>query len=93
MQALSRSVPLADDVSLNDISKLCEHYSGADLKALLYNAQLEAIHSLTLVEAASKDVDPNNDSKAVHIKGGQHQIVDEVSLIGKVYCFNVNNDS
>lgn len=41
---LSHSVPLASDVDLEQIAVATELFTGADLKALLYNAQLEAIH-------------------------------------------------
>jgi len=33
-----------DDVDLNDLAAKCDNFTGADLKALLVNAQLEAIH-------------------------------------------------
>lgn len=45
LKALTRSVPLAADVDLEQIAVAAELFTGADLKALLYNAQLEAIHS------------------------------------------------
>lgn len=35
---------ISSSVSFSEISKICENYSGADLQALLYNAQLETIH-------------------------------------------------
>ena len=44
MQALTRHMELHKDVDLVSISKSCEYFTGADFKALLYNAQLEAIH-------------------------------------------------
>lgn len=42
---MTHSVPLAADVDLEQIAVATELFTGADLKALLYNAQLEAIHS------------------------------------------------
>uniref|UniRef100_A0A671MKK9 Peroxisomal ATPase PEX1 n=1 Tax=Sinocyclocheilus anshuiensis TaxID=1608454 RepID=A0A671MKK9_9TELE len=45
LKALTHSVPLAADVDLEQIAVATELFTGADLKALLYNAQLEAIHS------------------------------------------------
>ncbi|XP_043074221.1 peroxisome biogenesis factor 1 [Puntigrus tetrazona] len=45
LKALTHSVPLASDVDLEQIAVATELFTGADLKALLYNAQLEAIHS------------------------------------------------
>ncbi|KAA0710479.1 Peroxisome biogenesis factor 1 [Triplophysa tibetana] len=46
LKALTRSVPLAADVDLEQIAVATELFTGADLKALLYNAQLESIHSI-----------------------------------------------
>ncbi|KAJ8273320.1 hypothetical protein GJAV_G00100240 [Gymnothorax javanicus] len=45
LKALTQSVPLAADVDLDQIASATDSFTGADLKALLYNAQLEAIHS------------------------------------------------
>ena len=45
LRALSSGVPLAADVDLEQLAALTEQFTGADLKALLYNAQLEAIHN------------------------------------------------
>ena len=38
---------LADDVDLTIVSDKCDDFTGADMKALLYNAQLCAIHEAT----------------------------------------------
>jgi len=35
---------LADDVDLDTVAAACEFFTGADLKALLYNSQLSAIN-------------------------------------------------
>ncbi|CAN9503985.1 unnamed protein product [Ophioblennius macclurei] len=45
LKALSSGVPLAADVDLEQVAAATEQFTGADLKALLYNAQLEAVHS------------------------------------------------
>lgn len=45
LQALTSSLALATDVDLEQIAITTESFTGADLKALLYNAQLEAIHN------------------------------------------------
>lgn len=45
LKALSAGVPMATDVELEQLAAATEHFTGADLKALLYNAQLEAMHS------------------------------------------------
>jgi SpoVK/Ycf46/Vps4 family AAA+-type ATPase len=44
LTVLSRKLDLADDVDFEAVASWCENYTGADLQALLYNAQLEAIH-------------------------------------------------
>ncbi|XP_055369013.1 peroxisome biogenesis factor 1 isoform X2 [Betta splendens] len=45
LKALSAGVPLAADVDLEQLAAVTEQFTGADLKALLYNAQLEAVHN------------------------------------------------
>ncbi|XP_038580870.1 peroxisome biogenesis factor 1 [Micropterus salmoides] len=45
LKALSAGVALAADVDLEQLAASTEQFTGADLKALLYNAQLEAIHN------------------------------------------------
>uniref|UniRef100_A0A665WL39 Peroxisomal ATPase PEX1 n=1 Tax=Echeneis naucrates TaxID=173247 RepID=A0A665WL39_ECHNA len=45
LKALSIGVPLAPDVDLEQLAAATEQFTGADLRALLYNAQLEAIHN------------------------------------------------
>ena len=44
LRALSRRMTLADDVNLDSVAAACEFFSGADLKALLYNSQLSALN-------------------------------------------------
>ena len=51
LHALSRQMVLAADVDLALLASNCEHFTGADLKALLYNAQLEAVHGCSGVTA------------------------------------------
>ncbi|XP_017279993.1 peroxisome biogenesis factor 1 isoform X2 [Kryptolebias marmoratus] len=45
LKALSSGLSLAPDVDLEQLAAATERFTGADLKALLYNAQLEAVHS------------------------------------------------
>lgn len=45
LKALSTGVGLSADVDLEQVAAATEQFTGADLKALLYNAQLEAIHN------------------------------------------------
>lgn len=46
LKVLSRKLPLASDVDLGAIARVTEGFSGADLQALLSDAQLEAVHEL-----------------------------------------------
>nr|XP_055163420.1 peroxisomal ATPase PEX1 isoform X2 [Nyctereutes procyonoides] len=48
LNVLSDSLPLADDVDLQHVASVTDCFTGADLKALLYNAQLEALHGRLL---------------------------------------------
>ena len=61
LQALSRSLLLAQDTDLAAISDTCEHFTGADFKALLYNAQLAAIHRNASSNELYKGVFSNTD--------------------------------
>ncbi|XP_032391316.1 peroxisomal ATPase PEX1 [Etheostoma spectabile] len=45
LKALSAGAALAADVDLEQLAAATEQFTGADLKALLYNAQLEAVHN------------------------------------------------
>lgn len=47
MKVLTRNMSLSEDADLSAVIALCKHFTGADFKALLYNAQLEAIHDGT----------------------------------------------
>lgn len=44
LRALSADVAMATGVELEPLAAATEGFTGADLKALLYNAQLEAVH-------------------------------------------------
>ncbi|KAM7120311.1 peroxisomal ATPase PEX1 isoform 6-T6 [Molossus nigricans] len=48
LKVLSDSLPLAADVDLQHVASVTDSFTGADLKALLYNAQLEALHGRLL---------------------------------------------
>lgn len=48
LSVLSASLPLADDVDLQHVASVTDSFTGADLKALLYNAQLEALQGRLL---------------------------------------------
>lgn len=46
LSVLSRKLPLASDVNMEAIARKTEGFSGADLQALLSDAQLAAVHDL-----------------------------------------------
>uniref|UniRef100_A0A8C9U728 Peroxisomal ATPase PEX1 n=1 Tax=Scleropages formosus TaxID=113540 RepID=A0A8C9U728_SCLFO len=57
LQALTRSIALAADVDLEQLASATECFTGADLKALLYNAQLEAVGVLSTDLGSGSDSD------------------------------------
>ncbi|XP_064023291.1 peroxisomal ATPase PEX1 isoform X2 [Pogoniulus pusillus] len=61
LKALSHSLSLANDVDFQELAAKTEHFTGADLKALLYNAQLEAIHT-NLGSGLTQDLVSTSDS-------------------------------
>ncbi|XP_032902425.1 peroxisome biogenesis factor 1 isoform X2 [Amblyraja radiata] len=63
LKALSQTLPLADDVDFQQIASMTEYFTGADLKALFCNAQLDAIHS-TLSSSVLQDAHSGSDSDA-----------------------------
>ncbi|XP_057586957.1 peroxisomal ATPase PEX1 isoform X2 [Hippopotamus amphibius kiboko] len=61
LNVLSDSLPLADDVDLQHVASVTDSFTGADLKALLYNAQLEALHG-RLLSCGLQDGGSSSDS-------------------------------
>ena len=54
LEAVSRKVKLSESVDLEAIARDTDGFSGADLQALVYNAQLEVIHeTITATSLAS----------------------------------------
>ncbi|KFO91541.1 Peroxisome biogenesis factor 1, partial [Buceros rhinoceros silvestris] len=79
LKALSHSLSLANDVDFQDLAAKTERFTGADLKALLYNAQLEAIHtSLTQDFGSSSDSDLSLSSMVFlnHSSGSEDSAID-----------------
>ncbi|KAG9310908.1 P-loop containing nucleoside triphosphate hydrolase protein [Chiua virens] len=64
LQAVSRKVTLGPSVDLEEIARLTEGYSGADLQSLVYNAHLEVIHAS--IDASSIRRTGTEDEKHVH---------------------------
>ena len=44
LKALSKSLKFSDGIDFREIASECDYFTGADLKALLYNAQLLVAH-------------------------------------------------
>ncbi|XP_035174601.1 peroxisome biogenesis factor 1 isoform X2 [Oxyura jamaicensis] len=61
LKALSHSLCLASDVDFEYLAEKTDQFTGADLKALLYNAQLEAIHN-SLGSGVTQDFGSSSDS-------------------------------
>ncbi|KAM4705612.1 peroxisomal ATPase PEX1 isoform 2-T2 [Rhinophrynus dorsalis] len=93
LKGLSHSLLLDDDVDFKYIAALTEHFTGADLKALLYNAQLEAIHTsqsaiLPQENCSGSDSDTSmssiiflNNSSGSDDSGGEPECALEQSLL------------
>lgn len=54
LKVLSKKLPMASDVTLEGVARKTEGFSGADLQALLSDAQLAAVHDLLNSEDAHK---------------------------------------
>lgn len=86
LKALSHSLSLANDVDFQDLAAKTERFTGADLKALLYNAQLEAIHTnlgsgLTQVNKTDKkEVSHIFTLMLIHVKGLILHIVSKIMI-------------
>ncbi|XP_062983001.1 peroxisomal ATPase PEX1 [Elgaria multicarinata webbii] len=61
LKALSHPLHLAHDADLQHLAAKTEHFTGADLKALLYNAQLESVHA-NLGSTLPQDIGSSSDS-------------------------------
>ena len=65
LRVVARKVPIDSDVDLDVWARRTEGFSGADLQALLYNAQLDAIHA-TLHATSSAGNDASSDHNQKH---------------------------
>ena len=81
LRSQSASVDLSDDVSLEKIVGRILNFTGADIKALLYNAQLEAIHRATAEGLLSKTTQlrtqHETDCMSVTCADNQHTLTEE----------------
>jgi len=55
LAAVSRKLTLAPSVDFDELARMTEGFSGADLQALVYNAHLEVVHAAIDEEKASND--------------------------------------
>jgi SpoVK/Ycf46/Vps4 family AAA+-type ATPase len=62
LEAVGRKIALAESVDLEEIARATDGFSGADLQALVYNAQLEIIHE-AISASATDDTAVNGDKK------------------------------
>ena len=74
LETLRTKVALADDVNLEDIARATDGFTGADLQALVYNANLEAVHE-TIDQRASNDVLGKGKSSGILDEGQKIQYV------------------
>ncbi|KAL3690911.1 hypothetical protein R1sor_004562 [Riccia sorocarpa] len=58
LNVLARKLPLAEDVDLHVVASLTEGFSGADLQAILSDAQLESVHAF-LDDPTNKSQSPD----------------------------------
>ena len=56
LAALTSRLELDEAVSLQQVANACEGFSGADLSALLSDAQLEAVHEVLAGPGAADEV-------------------------------------
>ncbi|KAF7794445.1 hypothetical protein EIP86_005579 [Pleurotus ostreatoroseus] len=63
LAAVSRKVVLAQDVDLEALAEDTNGFSGADLQALVYNAQLEVIHEAIAAASVSSSAASNGDDR------------------------------
>ena len=67
LKAASRKVDVADDTDMQSLAERTEGYTGADIQALIYNAQLEAIHS-TIDASGNVDETANRSTNAKDLR-------------------------
>lgn len=70
LHAVSRKVPLTDDVDLDEMARKTEGFSGADLQALVYNANLEVIHDSIVAEDVVSTSDTAQEYPLEHLRFG-----------------------
>lgn len=72
MQAVSRKIALDSNVDLEEYVDATQGFSGADLQAFIYNAQLEAVHDIVEEDKHSPSAS-RSDGESEVFSGSFHQ--------------------
>lgn len=72
MQAVSRKIALDSSVDLEEYVDATQGFSGADLQAFIYNAQLEAVHDIVEEDRHDPSASRSNSESEV-FNGNFHQ--------------------
>ncbi|KAF9221776.1 AAA-domain-containing protein [Gyrodon lividus] len=89
LKAVSRKVTLGSSVDLDEIARLADGYSGADLQALIYNAHLQVVHaSIDGMPVTSRSAQLDEDNRIEYVtlgNTGEQKILSraEESLVQK----------
>ncbi|KIK98366.1 hypothetical protein PAXRUDRAFT_692364 [Paxillus rubicundulus Ve08.2h10] len=71
LKAVSRKVTLGTSVDFEEIARLTDGYSGADLQALVYNAHLQVVHaSIDTISVSSRSAQLNEESPIEYVTLG-----------------------
>lgn len=97
--ALSSELLLAKDVDMAKMAKATENFTGADLKALLYNAQLLSVHrslgdgrNATITEHSRKLDQSIAKTSSKDILAGTEQGIDQQSNPSKRKVWQFSNE-
>lgn len=84
LEAVSRKVVLAHDVDLEAVAQDTDGFSGADLQALVYNAQLEVIHEAIAMAPVSSSAATSGDNRDAEEKPIEYTRIGGPKSDGKV---------
>lgn len=79
MESVSWKVSISPDVDLSAIAEVTEGYTGADLQALIYNANLEAVHTAMSLDPStrtSREAEEEDKKVSYVVLGGHGPIGD-----------------
>lgn len=75
MESVSQKISISPEVDLSAIAEATEGYTGADLQALIYNANLEAVHTAMSLDPStrtSREAE-EEDKKVPYVVLGGHE--------------------